>query len=111
MIKTSLGNAAIATRDLYPLSTTAVEVDRLPQLDIIRLQSEINHIAHQIFDLEQKLDDLVKKIEQIEEDKIVEFKNNDVYEMNKRIERLEAKVATVSSSLMQSRIIRFFLDM
>lgn len=103
-------NATNATGSLYPLPTgTAVEVDRLPQLDIIRLQSEINHIVHRIFDLEQKFDDLAKKIEQIEKDKIVEFKNNDVYEVNKRIERLEGKVALINSNFVNNRVARFIL--
>lgn len=103
-------NAAIATRDLYALPTgTTVEVDRLPQMDIIHLQGEINHIAHRIFDLEQSVVDLTERVEQAEENKIVEFKNNDVYEVNKRIERLEAKVALINSSLTNNRVARFIL--
>jgi tetrahydromethanopterin S-methyltransferase subunit G len=105
-----LENGTEATRGLSPLPTgTQVYVDRLPQMDIIHLQSEINQIAHRVYDLGQKLDGLTKEIERIEEDKIIEFKNNDVYEVNKRIERIEAKVALISSSLVNNRVVRFLL--
>lgn len=64
--------------------------------------------VEKIFELPQKIDDLTKRldhvnktladrIEQVEKIKFVEFKNNDVYEVNKRIERLERKIALLES--------------
>lgn len=88
---------------------TLIEVDSLPQMDIIRLQEEINHANHYINTLEQQVENLAEKIEQIEKDKIAEFKNNDVYEVNKRIERLEMKIALIHSALTSNRIAKFVL--
>ena len=67
------------------------DVNRLPQMDIIHLQSRVNHFSHQLRDLERKLD-------QYEKIKVREFQTNDVYEVNKRIERLEVKVALLRSN-------------
>jgi hypothetical protein len=71
-------------------------------------------IIAEIRDLKRKVEQigddqyiLAKKIEQIKEDKIVEFQNNDVYEINKRIERLEDKVALIVSNLANNRIVGF----
>lgn len=67
------------------------------------------YVSSEVSQLTQGINNIAKKIEQLEEDKIVEFKNNDVYEVNKRIERLEAKVALINSNLVNSRIVKFFL--
>jgi len=72
-------------------SGTLVDVNRLPQMDIIHLQSKIDNFAHHIYALEQRLD-------QLEKIKIKEFSKNDVYEVNKRIERLQGKIALLQSN-------------
>jgi septal ring factor EnvC (AmiA/AmiB activator) len=88
---------------------TLTYTDQLPQMEIIRLQGELNRANHQINRLEQHIDILDKKIKQIEKVKIAQFKDNDVYEVNKRIERLEAKVTLINSSLVNNRVVRFIL--
>lgn len=93
-----------------PLPTgTFTDMDKLPQMEIIRLQGTVNDANHHIRILEQKIVELTKRMEQAEKDKIVEFKSNDVHEINKRIERLEAKVALVNSYFFNNRAIQFCL--
>lgn len=58
----------------------------------------------------RRVNDTDKKIKQIEKVRIAQFKDNDVYEVNKRIERLEAKVALINSND-SNRIRKFFLSL
>jgi septal ring factor EnvC (AmiA/AmiB activator) len=78
---------------------TLIEVDRLPQMEIMRVQSELNRTNHHVVCLEQQIKNLSEKIEQMEDIKISEFKKNDVYEVNKRIERLHREIALLESVL------------
>lgn len=106
------GNSDIKTKTRAELGLptgTLIEVNNLPQMDIIRLQEKVNRTNHYISNLEQRVEILAQKIGQIEKDKTVEFRNNDVYEVNKRIERLEAKVALINSNFANNRIVRFIL--
>jgi hypothetical protein len=114
---TKLTNAIRESVGFQPISTistgTYIEVDRLPQMEIIRLQGELNHTNHMILMLKEDIDSLTKKVERLEENKIVQFKENDVYEVNKRIERVEAGMALIESVLsciVDSRIIQFLLS-
>lgn len=106
---------------------TLIPVDQLPQMEIIRLQGDLNRANYQINRLEQRIDDnannaeariasianvlekLTNVVSDIEKDKIAQFKSNDVYEVNKRIERLEAKVELTNSIFLNNPVIRFFL--
>ncbi len=75
---------------------------RLPQIEIMQFQDKLNRTDHQVYVLQQKIEQinkiLVDRIEQVEKIRFVEFKNNDVYEVNKRIERLERKIALLESN-------------
>ncbi len=107
---TALTNAVRNTVGLHSLPTgTLVEVDSLPQMDIIRLREEINRTNHHVYVLGKEIGDLVEKLEQIEKVKIAQFKDNDVYEVNKHIERLEARIAMIDSHLFDSWLMRWLL--
>lgn len=62
------------------------------------------HISNQLFETAVRVSDLVEKIEQIEKIKVREFATNDVYEVNKRIERLQGKIALLKSNSNSSEI-------
>jgi uncharacterized protein YlzI (FlbEa/FlbD family) len=85
-----------------PSEDTLVDVDRLPQMDILllqgRLQDKVDLVVHQVYTLEEKLN-------QLEEIKIKEFAEKDVYEVNKRIKRLERKIALLESNSQENRLI------
>ncbi len=116
----------MATEGTFVPPSGSFYVDQMPQMEIMHLQGELNRANHQINRLEQHIDDnannaeariasvanvlekLTNVVSDIEKDKIAQFKSNDVYEVNKRIERLEAKVALINSNLVNSRIVRFF---
>jgi hypothetical protein len=65
--------------------------------------------VEKIFELPQKIDDLGYRLDRVESYMPKEFTEKDVYEVNKRIERLEMKVALISSVLTSSRIVKFLL--
>jgi hypothetical protein len=65
--------------------------------------------VEKIFELPQKIDDLGYRLDRVESYMPKEFTEKDVYEVNKRIERLEMKVALISSALTSSRIVKFLL--
>jgi len=63
---------------------TLVDVNRLPQIDIVHLRNAVDHIDY--------------RLDQLEKIKVIEFTENDVYEVNKRIERLQREIALLESS-------------
>jgi hypothetical protein len=65
--------------------------------------------VERIFELPQKIDDLAERLGYVESYMPREFTEKDVFEVNKRIERLEAKVALISSYFFNSRAIQFCL--
>lgn len=68
--------------------------------------SNIQLIA-EVRDLKRKLKNTEIKLSELEAIKIVQFTENDVYEVNKRIERIESKVEWIISNLVNNPIIRF----
>jgi tetrahydromethanopterin S-methyltransferase subunit G len=95
---------------------TLIHVDQLPQMEIIQFQDELNRTNHQVHVLQQKIEQinkiLVDRIEQVEKIRFVEFKNNDVYEVNKRIERLGRKIALLESNSNSSAVsVNFILTL
>jgi hypothetical protein len=68
--------------------------------------SNIQLIA-EVRDLKRKLKNVEMRLAKSEAVRIKEFNDNDVYEVNKRIERLESKVEWIISNLVNNPIIRF----
>lgn len=89
LIKKSVG---LPVSDFSPLpsGTYIVDADRLPQVDIIHLQSRVDHC-------QVRISQLVTRIDQLERVKIKEFRENDVYEVKKWIERLERRISLLES--------------
>jgi GTPase involved in cell partitioning and DNA repair len=64
-------------------------------------------IVSEIRDLKRKLKKTETRLTELETVKIKEFVEKDVYEVNKRIERLERKIALLESSPQKNRQIIF----
>lgn len=62
------------------------------------LNSIFNDRSSSLYFLSKRIDEVYKRVDRVESIKVKEFKDNDVYEINKQIERLDLKIALLQSN-------------
>jgi uncharacterized small protein (DUF1192 family) len=86
------------TYSVYPYPDVSNKTIFNGSLEIYDLPNKVTILDKEVKRLNERLSKKSQQIVRLEEIKIKEFQKNDVYEVNKRIERLEAKIALLESN-------------